>query len=270
MKKLIPLVCLCLLAVAAQAQRNQRKSGSHSFNLNYGFAYASDVSHEQEMRRGFTGFGYQYTTKKNWYIGADMQYTSNNVNDPNLGQTFKYGNGDMYACPTPRGGIGYFFAPAAMLQSASIITSNNVYKVPADQQNVAMQDLQATRVNLMINAGRRWDFGRGQLETGLTLMGTFYNRESYKHDMRQQAIPCRSNATGQEFQAMFNVSSFDVVNQRSFWMGGGLHARYNYNISSRIGIGMQVLASASTEGLFAQAAPRIVMNLRNKRRFFSK
>jgi hypothetical protein len=256
MKQLFaPIMCVCFFATAAQAQKTK---GSHSINGLFGLAYASDIALESEMGRGFTGVGYQYTTKKNWYIGTDAQYTRNTVNAP-LYNNHNMQGGDMYTCVTPSG-MGFFVVQPGMAQSVNVVTSDKVFKTPAEKQPAMIDPLEISRLNVMLNAGKRWQKGRNTLEAGLTFMGAFYNQEIVKTNTQQQAIECRTISTGQTFRTMFDVTTVAVETKRSFWAGGGFHARYQYNISKHFSAGMQLLTSMSTEGIFVQAAPRVIMN----------
>ncbi len=148
-----------------------------------------------------------------------------------------------------------------MQASVSIITNGNVTKTGSNQVPIQTQALEASRLNFMLHAGRRWYAGGGVIEAGITVTGTFYNRDVVSSSMQQQSIACRSLTTGEVYNTMFDVTTFGIVNERTFWAGAGLHARYQYPVSKSISFGIQVLSSMSTEGILLQAAPRMVISL---------
>jgi hypothetical protein len=250
MQKIITLfICLCVMAATIQAQK--LKSG-HSLNVQYGFAYASDVSQVNEMNRLFQGIGYQYTAKSNWYVGADVQYNRTTI----VNRSFNnFNNGVLYTC-----GSGYFLASAGMLQDVRILTNDKIYQTPEKERTAIQQSLEASRLNMMMHLGRRWQAGKSQFEAGITFTGSQFTRDIAKNNRQAQVVDCEIISTGQQFKAMFDVSQVNTVKQREFTVGGGLHARYQYKVSSRIGIGIQVITSMNTAGLLAQAAPRVVFN----------
>jgi hypothetical protein len=262
MKQLfIQSMCLCLLTVTAQAQRPAR---THTFNVQYGFAYASDVAAVSDMHRSFTGIGYQYTSPRNWYLGADVQYGRQAVANShgNTLMNHQLSGNQLYTCQQPGNGMGFFMVSPSMLESVRVVTNGKVYQTPDAERSMIAQRLATSRLNLMLHGGRRWQWGRSQMEAGLTVTGNFYNREVAKSSSSRQAISCQVISTGQVFQNMFDVTTLDIANHRQFFAGGGLHARYQYQLSPMIGLGVQVLASMSPQGLLAQAAPRLLVSLR--------
>jgi hypothetical protein len=256
MKQLLSqLACMFVLAVTAQAQSLK---GAHSLNVQYGLTYASDLSNEKLMNTGMKGFGYQYTSKKNWYVGTDVQFYRSSLSNSGR-RGFGMSDDDIvYACNYS--GTGFFVAPETVMRNLSVITNDKVYR-SSNKQAVALQrPLEASRLNVMLHAGRRWQMGKSRLEAGLTFAGSFISQETEKTRTRQQAIGCSNNNTGQQQDIMFNVVNLDVVKNTHSLISGGVHARYQYNLNRRFGIGVQVMTFMNTEGLALQAAPRMVMN----------
>lgn len=260
MKKLfIQFVCIFIIVATAQAQG---KKSSHSFNTQYGFAYASDISLTTETNRFFKGLGYQYTTKSKWYIGTDIQYNRSSAVEHAQDPFRMQGSSVAYTCKVPgiNGAMGFFFADPAMLQNISVVTNDKIYATKQEERVITQRPLTASRLNILLHVGRRWQMGRSQIEAGVSITGTFFSREVIKSDRQQQAIGCKEIGTGRLFNSMFDVTSVYIKNQQHFWAGGGLHARYQYNINKKVGVGVEVLTSASVEGLLAQVSPRLVFN----------
>jgi hypothetical protein len=235
----------------------QRSQLSHSIRIEKGFANTSDLGYEEEMSRSFQGLGYRYKTRGDWYIGTEVQYHQNTLNSSRLLPLQLQGEGTLYACRVPGGEneTGYFFVPESMQSSVNIITNNNVYKSQQDQLPFQTQSLRATRLNFMLHGGKSWEVGRGVIEAGVTITSTFYNRDIVVSSRQQQAISCRSLTTGELYNTMFDVTTFKIVDEKTTWIGAGVHARYQYPVTKNLSVGLQLLSSASVEGLLLQAAP---------------
>ena len=236
---------------------SQQSQSNHSIRIEKGFANTSDLGYEEEMSRSFQGLGYRFKTKNDWYLGTEAQYHHNTLNSSRLLPLQLQGQGILYACriPASENETGYFFVPESMQSSINIITNNNVYKSEPDQLPFQIQSLKATRLNFMLHGGKSWEVGRGVIEAGVTLTGTFYSRDIVVSSRQQQAISCRSFTTGELYNTMFDVTTFKIVDEKTTWIGAGVHARYQYPVTKNISVGLQLLSSASEEGLLLQAAP---------------
>jgi len=259
-KHLISSFICCLFVFAASAQNRNPK---HQFFLGSGFAYASDVAYEEDMHRPFQFFSYQFRPKDKWYFGAELQYQTNGQlnNNRRLAPIQIEDAGLWYACRLPGSSneMGFFLQPTSMQTSVSIVTSPSVFKAGFNQMAMFSEELTSNRVNLMLNTGRVWHVGKGNIEAGVNLTGTIYNRDVFKSATQVQPIPCRSLTTGEVFNTMFNVTSYRVVNEKTFWLGAGLHACYQYPITHNITVGLQLSSSMSFNGILLQAAPRVAI-----------
>lgn len=258
MKSFATLLIACVLFQTTQAQQLKTR---HSFQVQTGFAYASDLGYEEEMKRSFQGLGYQYTTKNNWYFGTEVQYHRNQLNSSRLMPLQLRSDNNTYSLRMPgaMNDMGYFTLPAALQSSASVITNANVFKTQPNQLPTPTQSLQASRLNIMFHSGKRWQAGKGIIEAGVTLTGTFYNRDVILSKTQQQTIALRSLTTGEAFNSIVEVTTLGIENEQTFWAGAGFHARYQYPVSKNISLGVQLLSSMSVEGIVLQAAPRMVI-----------
>lgn len=254
MKRVFGFLLLIFCFKHASAQRSQ---SNHSIRIEKGFANTSDLGYEEEMSRSFQGLGYRYKTKGDWYFGTEAQYHHNTLNTSRLLPLQLQGQGTLYACRIPgsENQTGYFFVPESMQSSVDIITNNNVYKSQQNQLPFQTQSLKATRLNFMLHGGKSWEVGRGVIEAGVTITGTFYSRDIVVSSRQQQVISCRSLTTGELYNTMFDVTTFKIVDEKTTWIGAGVHARYQYPVMKNLSVGLQLLSSASEEGLLLQAAP---------------
>lgn len=255
---IVAFICCFFLCVASA----QNKISKHAFFLGSGFAYASDLAYEEDMHRPFQSFSYQFTPIDNWYFGAELQYHTNQLNNNRrLAPVQIEDEGIIYACRlTGSTEMGFFLQPKSMQTSVSIITNADVFKAGFSQMPVFSEQLASNRLNVMLHSGRRWNTRNGNFEAGITLTGTLYNRDIFKSATQQQAIPCRSLTTGEVYNTMFYVTSYSIANEKLFWLGAGLHVRYQYPITHHISVGVQLFSSLSQKGVLSQAAPQVVIN----------
>lgn len=171
--KLLPLLANTTVALNlfvatpcfSQATKQLTRQPQHSINIHYGFNYAADVELDEDRKQRIPGIGYQYTNKGNWYLGADFQYDRNKrpnyYLDPMSADGFY-----SYISKSIPGGIGYFTAFNPLVANYSIITSDSIFKTPADKYPVITR-LQSERYNLYLHGGKRWQKIRISWKQGL-------------------------------------------------------------------------------------------------------
>lgn len=252
----------CIFRGQSQNLQKQPHRSQHSVNAHYAFSYAADVGLEDDWKQRLAGLGYQFTTKRNWYVGVDFQYDRNKRPNYNLNPLSSDGFYTYLSNQIP-GGIGYFTKLDYTPPSYVILTSDSIFRTPLDKYP-SLSKLNSERYNLFIHFGRRWEKKRNQLEAGLTLHGTFFR--SFEAFTGAEFLPIitYNSRTGIGFLYTDGVRYAQRVERSRFVPGAGLHLRYNYQLNHRLGIGLQTMANGSVEGLFVQVTPRLVYSIQNR------
>lgn len=258
----ITFVFLSALPCFSQAPLQTARQPQHSINIHYGFNYAADVELDEDRKQRIPGIGYQYTNKRNWYIGADFQYDRNKRADYFLDPMSTDGFYTYLSQKIP-GGTGYFTAVNSLAANYSIITSDSIFKTPVDKYPVTKR-LQSERYNLYLHGGKRWEKSKSRLEAGITLHGTFFRSFTAINNAKELPVPVTEKSTGSTFEYLDGIRYTERVEKSRFVPGAGLHIRYNYQLAPSWQIGLQGVASAGVEGLFLQAAPKLVYSFKSR------
>lgn len=257
---------ICLLALSfqgfSQLKTMSPNLSQHSVNAHYAFSHAADVALDDDRKQQFPGLGYQFTTRKNWYVGADIQYARNRLPNYALDPLSADGFYTYLSNQIP-GGVGYFTRLDYTPPTYIILTSDSIFRTPADQYPV-LSNLYSERLNLFVHFGKRWVKNKNQIEFGFTLQGTFFNSSEAITDFKFLPIITYDSTTGFGFQYDDGARYAQRLERSRFALGAGLHVRYTYQLSQRIGAGLQVMANGSAEGLFVQVSPRMVYNIKNQ------
>lgn len=259
------LCVICLLACSfqgfSQLKTINPSRPQHSVNVHYAFSHAADVARDEDCKQQFPGIGYQFTTRKNWYVGADVQYARNRL--PNYALNPLSADGFYtYVSNQIPGGVGYFTRLNYTPPTYVILTSDSIFRTPSDQYPV-LSNLYTERLNLFVHFGKRWVKNRNQFELGFTLQGTFFSSSEAVTDAKFLPIITYDTTTGFGFQYDDGARYLEKLERNRFVPGAGLHVRYTYQLSKSIGAGLQVMANGSVEGLFVQVSPRLVYNIKN-------
>ncbi len=130
---------ICLLALSfqgfSQLKTMNPNLSKHSVNVHYAFSHAADVALDDDRKQQIPGLGYQFTTRKNWYVGADIQYARNRLPNYALDPLSADGFYTYLSNQIP-GGVGYFTRLDYTPPTYIILTSDSIFRTPADQYPV--------------------------------------------------------------------------------------------------------------------------------------
>lgn len=244
----------------AQLPTKSAVKSQHSFNIHYAFTYAADVELDDERQQRLPGIGYQYTNKKSWYFGIDFQYGVIKRPDYYLEPLDGYPFYTYRSAAIP-GGVGYFIRPQFIEDVNVLITSDSIFKTPLSKYPFNSK-LFSERYNVFVNVGKKWQKGKGVIEAGVSLQGTYFRSVIPLNYSVFSPIPAIFKNGNIPYYYFDGVSTAIRTVRERFVPGIGLHARYQYAIKPCFLLGIQTVATGSEEGFLLQISPRIVYGIK--------